>query len=111
MGGSKTSLALGRARGAAHDAFARTPQLLAEAGFTVERADRYQPVSTREEAKMLQILGFEQCVPAYLEHTDATPAAIDRHRAYLERVRTDPAVTIELFPTVHYRARKSAGTR
>jgi SAM-dependent methyltransferase len=97
--------ALGRVRGAAYDIFAHTPGLLTGAGFGVERSDRFQPVSTLPDAKMLPALGFEQCVPGYLEHVKADPADIERHRAFLRRVIPDPRVAVELFPTTQYLAR------
>ncbi len=96
---------LGRARGAAHDVSDRTPHLLGEAGFAIERSDRYQPVSARPDAKTLHALGFEQCVPGYLAHSGATPEGVERHRAFLRRVIDDPDVAIELYRTTQYLAR------
>ncbi|MBV7706685.1 class I SAM-dependent methyltransferase [Nocardia nova] len=103
--------ALGRARGAAHDIYERTPQLLTEAGFIIARRDRFQPVSAMPEAKMLHALGFEQCVPAYLEHAGADPAAIDAHRAFLQRVVPDTDIAVELYATSQYFARKRPRAR
>lgn len=103
--------ALGRARGAAHDIHARTPQLLTEGGFIVARSDSFQPVSAMPEAKMLHALGFEQCVPAYLESAGADPADIDAHRSYLERVVPDTDIAVELYATRQYFARKRPRAR
>jgi ubiquinone/menaquinone biosynthesis C-methylase UbiE len=97
--------ALGQARGAAHDICDRTPALLAAAGLGIERGDRFQPVSAHPDAKMLHALGFEQCVPGYLEHCAADPADIERHRAFLQKAIPDPAVAVELFLTTQYFAR------
>ncbi|MEV5651259.1 methyltransferase domain-containing protein [Nocardia sp. NPDC052254] len=103
--------ALGRARGAAHDSYRSTPRLLAEAGFIVARRDRFQPVSAMPEAKMLHALGFEQCVPAYLELAGADPADIDAHRAFLRRVVPDTDIAVELYETSQYFARKRPRAR
>lgn len=103
--------ALGRARGAAHDIYARTPQLIAEAGFIVARSDSFQPVSAMPEAKMLHALGFEQCVPAYREYAGAGQADIDAHRDYLQRVVPDTDVAVELYATRQYFARKRPRAR
>ncbi|WP_227979783.1 class I SAM-dependent methyltransferase [Nocardia spumae] len=103
--------ALGRARGAAHDICDRTPRLLTDAGFIIARSDRFQPVSAMPEAKMLHALGFEQCVPAYLEIAGADPAEIDAHRAFLERVVPDTEVAVELYSTSQYFARKRPRAR
>jgi len=103
--------ALGRARGVSYEIFDRTPGLLTAAGFTIERSDRFQPVSTLPEAKALPALGFEQCVPGYLEHARADPADIERHRAFLRRVIPDPGVGVELFPITKYVARPTSRKR
>jgi hypothetical protein len=97
--------ALGRARGVSYDVFDRTPGLLTAAGFAIERSDRFQPVSALPDAKTLPALGFEQCVPGYLEHAGANAIDIERHRAFLRRVIPDPDVAVELFPTTQYVAR------
>jgi len=94
--------ALGRVRGVSYDVFDRTPSLLAAAGFVIERSDRFQPVSALPEAKSLTALGFEQCVPGYLEHAGANQADIERHRAFLRRVIPDMDVAVELFPTTQF---------
>lgn len=104
-------LALGRARGVSYDIFDRTPGLLTAAGFAIERSDRFQPVSALPDAKTLPALGFEQCVPGYLEHAGADPTDIERHRAFLHRVIPDPDVTVELFPTTQYVARPTSEKR
>ncbi len=103
--------ALGRARGAAHDSYRGTPGLLAEAGFVVARRDRFQPISAMPEAKMLHALGFEQCVPAYLELAGADPADIDAHRTFLQRVVPDTDIAVELYETSQYFARKRPRAR
>jgi ubiquinone/menaquinone biosynthesis C-methylase UbiE len=94
--------ALGRARGGSYDVFDRTSGLLTAAGFAIERSDRFQPVSTLPEAKTLPALGFEQCVPGYIEHVGANPTDIELHRAFLRRVIPNPDVAVELFPTTQY---------
>ncbi|PBA27773.1 class I SAM-dependent methyltransferase [Mycobacterium avium] len=96
---------LGRARGVAYDIFDRAAGLLTAAGFGIERSDRFQPVSTLSDAKTLPALGFEQCVPGYLEHARANATDIERHRAFLRRAISDPGVAVELFPTTQYLAR------
>lgn len=103
--------ALGRARGVSYDVFDRTPSLLTAAGFAVERSDQFQPVSAVPEAKTLAALGFEQCVPGYLEHAGASPADIERHRAFLRRVIPDLNVVVELFPTTQFVARPTSKKR
>ncbi|MEZ0362853.1 class I SAM-dependent methyltransferase [Mycobacterium sp. pUA109] len=102
--------ALGRARGVSYDIFDHTPSLLRAAGFAIERSDRVQPVSALPEAKTLTALGFEQCVPGYLEHAGANPADIERHRAFLRRAIPDPDIAVELFPTTQYLARLAQQT-
>jgi ubiquinone/menaquinone biosynthesis C-methylase UbiE len=74
--------ALGRVIGGSYDIFDRTPRLLADAGFTIERSDQFQPVSALSDAKALPALAFEQCVPGYLEHAQADLAEIERHRSF-----------------------------
>ena len=99
---------LGRARGVAYDVFDRAADLLTAAGFTIERSDRFQPVSAHPDAKTLPALGFEQCVPGYLEHAGANATDIERHRAFLRRAIPDPGVAVALFPTTQYLARSYA---
>ncbi|MDP7733067.1 SRPBCC family protein [Mycobacterium sp. TY813] len=45
--------ALGRARGLAFDVAHNIEDLLAEAGFAIHRKDRYQPIATSAEAKLV----------------------------------------------------------
>jgi SAM-dependent methyltransferase len=97
--------ALGRSIGGSYDIFDRTPELLNTAGFTIERRDRFQPVSALADAKTLPALGFEQCVPGYVQHVGVDPVEIDRHRAFLQRAIADPEVAVELFPTTQFLAR------
>jgi SAM-dependent methyltransferase len=100
--------ALGRAIGGSYDIFDRTPGLLNSAGFTIERSDRFQPVSALPDAKTLPALGFEQCVPGYLKHVEADPTDIERHRTFLQHAIADAEVTVELFTTTQYLARQSS---
>lgn len=88
-----------------YDIFDRTPALLTDAGLAIERSDRFQPISALPDAKTLPALGFEQCVPGYLDHAGADPTDIERHRAFLRRVIPDPNVAVGLLPTTQYVAR------
>jgi SAM-dependent methyltransferase len=103
--------ALGRVRGASYDIFDRTPSLLTASGFVIDRSDRFQPVSALPEAKTLTALGFEQCVPGYLEHAGASQADIEQHRAFLRRVIPDRDIAVELFPTTQFVARPTSRKR
>ncbi len=103
--------ALGRARGAAHDASERTAELLAASGLAVERSDVFQPISAHSDAKTLHALGFEQCVPGYLAHRIADQVDIERHREFLRRVMPDTTIAIELFRTTQYLARPRRNPR
>lgn len=97
---------LGKAIGASYDVHARTEDVLHAAGFEILRMDRYQPISARREAKLLHALGFEQLVPAYLEHGGARPWEIEAHRAFLSRAIDDSSVRVELYPVTQYVAVK-----
>ncbi len=103
---SRWWFALGKAIGASYDVSERAEDILHAAGFDVFRMDRYQPISTRRESKLLHALGFEQLVPAYLEHGGAKAWEIDAHRAYLRRAVDDPSVRVELYPMTQYVAVK-----
>jgi ubiquinone/menaquinone biosynthesis C-methylase UbiE len=98
--------ALGQARGACYDVAERIEELFQQTGFVIERADRCQPVAASREAKLVHALGFEQCVPAYLNEIGAPGEQIEEHRAYLRRVIDDPSVSVALFRNTQYIARR-----
>jgi ubiquinone/menaquinone biosynthesis C-methylase UbiE len=97
---------LGKAIGASYDMCERAEAILHAAGFEIMRMDRFQPVSTRRESKLLHALGFEQLIPAYLEHSSARPWEIEAHLAYLQRAIDDPSVRVELYAVTQYVAVK-----
>lgn len=99
--------ALGRARGLSFDVADRIEDLLAEAGFAIHRKDRYQPIASSAEAKLVHALGFEQCAAAYHGEVGVPAEQIEIHRRYLDRVLHDPKVTISLFENVQYVAHRS----
>ena len=98
--------ALGRSLKTSYDVAERTPELLSAAGFVIERSDRFQPVSSLPDAKRLHALGFEQLIPAYVEHAGAKRDEIDAHLAYLRDAIADPAISVELYRNTQYVARK-----
>lgn len=100
--------ALGSSRGASFDIAERIEELLDQAGFAIHRCDQYQPVSASKDAKLVHTLGFEQCVPAYLNEIGVPADQIDAHRAFLRRAVDDPAVMIALFKNTQYIARPRA---
>ena len=97
--------ALGRSRGASFDIAERVVDLLDQTGFSVERRDRYQPVSTSREAKRVHALGFEQCAPAYLDELGVPADQVEAHRAFLYRAVDDPRIAVALFENTQYIAR------
>ena len=97
--------ALGRARGLSFDVAERIDEALRDAGFVIQRSDRYQPVAATTEAKLVHTLGFEQCVPAYLHEIGVPTEQIEVHRRYLDRVLDDQDVTVALFENTQYLAR------
>lgn len=98
--------ALGRTRGLSFDVADRIPDALRDAGFSIERCDRHQPIASTTRAKLVHALGFEQCTDAYLHEVGAPPEQIDAHRQYIDRVLHDPDVTIALFENTQYIARR-----
>lgn len=98
--------ALGRARGAAYDVAERIEGFLDQAGFTIERCDRYQPVAASAEAKLVHALGFDQCAPAYLNEIGAPADQIDAHYSFLRRAVDDPTIMVALFNNTQYIARR-----
>ncbi|MDH6197144.1 ubiquinone/menaquinone biosynthesis C-methylase UbiE [Mycobacterium frederiksbergense] len=98
--------ALGQARGLSFDVADTIENALDAAGFAIHRRDQYQPISSSREAKLVQALGFEQCVPAYLTEIGVAPARIDTHRKYLNRVLDDQGVTFALFNSTQIIARR-----
>lgn len=98
--------ALGRTRGFAFDVADRITDSLHDAGFVIERRDRHQPIASTTEAKLVHALGFEQCVDPYLHEIGAPPEQIDAHRRYLDRVLHDPDVTVALYQSTQYVARR-----
>jgi ubiquinone/menaquinone biosynthesis C-methylase UbiE len=96
---------LGKARGASYDIADHVEPLLEGAGLAVERKDRYQPISTCREAKLVHALGFEQCVPGYIDELGVALEDVQGHRDYLHAVLDDPNVAVELFQTTQYIAR------
>jgi hypothetical protein len=99
--------ALGRARGLSFDVADRIEDLLTEVGFAIVRKDRYQPIASSAEAKLVHTLGFEQCATAYHGEIGVPAEQIAIHRRYLDRVLHDPEVTISLFENVQYVAHRS----
>ena len=99
--------ALGRARGLSFDVADRIDEALRDAGFTIRRRDRYQPVAAMTEAKLVHALGFEQCIPAYVSEIDVPAAQIEAHRRYLDRILNDEKVTVALFENTQYIARRA----
>ena len=99
--------ALGRARGLSYDVADTIEEFLAEVGFEIHRKDRYQPIVSSADAKMLHALGYEQCVSAYRSEIGVSAEQIERHRRYLDRVIHDPTVMIALFENVQYIARRT----
>jgi ubiquinone/menaquinone biosynthesis C-methylase UbiE len=97
---------LGKAIGASYDVYERAEEILHAAGFEILRMDRFQPVSARRESKLLHALGFEQLIPAYLEHGGARPWEIEAHQAFLQRAIDDPSVRVELYTVTQYVAVK-----
>jgi ubiquinone/menaquinone biosynthesis C-methylase UbiE len=97
--------ALGRSRGASYDVAEHIDELLDETGFAIERCDRYQPVATSAEAKLVHALGFHQCSEAYLNEVGAPADQVDAHYSYLHRVVNDPSVMVALFSNTQYVAR------
>lgn len=97
--------ALGRSRGASYDVAESIEELLDEAGFVIDRCDRYQPVANTADAKLVHALGFSQCAQAYLDEIGAPADQIDAHYAFVNRVVDDPAVTVALFSNTQYIAR------
>jgi hypothetical protein len=51
--------------------------------LVIHRRDRYQPIATTTQAKLVHALGFEQCVPAYLREIGVSAEEIEIHRAGL----------------------------
>jgi SAM-dependent methyltransferase len=98
--------ALGRTRGFACDVADRITGALHEAGFVISRRDRYQPIASTAEAKLLHALGFAQCADAYRREVGAPPEQIDAHRRYLDRVLHNPDVTVALFENTQYIAHR-----
>ena len=98
--------ALGRARGLSFDVADRIEDLLAEVGLAIHRKDRYQPIASSVEAKLVHVLGFEQCAAAYHGEIGVPAKEIELHRHYLDRVLHDPKVAISLFENVQYVARR-----
>jgi ubiquinone/menaquinone biosynthesis C-methylase UbiE len=98
--------ALGRFRGASYDVAEHVEELLDQAGFAIDRCDRYQPVSSSREAKLVHALGFEQCAPAYLNEIGAPPDQIEAHYAFLSHAVNDPTVMIALFQNTQYVAHR-----
>lgn len=96
---------LGKSRGASFDIAESIEGLLDQTGFVIHRCDRYQPVSASKEAKLVHALGFDQCVPAYLNEIGVPADQIDAHRAFLQSAVDDPAVKIALFNNTQYIAR------
>jgi ubiquinone/menaquinone biosynthesis C-methylase UbiE len=94
--------ALGCRRSLSFDVADRITDALSTAGFVIERRDRYQPIASTVEAKLVHALGFEQCAPAYLREVGAAPAQIETHRRYINRVLHDPTVTVALFENIQY---------
>lgn len=97
---------LGEVRGASYDIADYIESLLEGVGLVVERRDRYQPVSTCREAKLVHALGFEQCVSGYIDELGVAIEHVEAHRDYLRRVLDDPEVAIELFSNTQYIARQ-----
>jgi SAM-dependent methyltransferase len=98
---------LGKARGLSFDVAERISGALGRAGFSIERCDRHQPISSTTDAKLVHALGFEQCADAYLHEVGAPPDQIDAHRRYIGRALRNPGVTIELFENTQYIARRT----
>ncbi len=98
--------ALGRFRGASYDVAERIEELLDQAGFAIHRCDRYQPVSSSRDAKLVHALGFDQCVAAYLNEIGAPPDQIEAHYSFLSRAVNDPTVMVALFQSTQYIARR-----
>jgi SAM-dependent methyltransferase len=103
---AKWWFALGRSLKTSYDVAERVPEILSAAGFVIERSDRFQPVSSLRDAKLLHALGFEQLIPTYIEHAGARRDEIDAHLAYLRDAVADPAVSVELYRNTQYVARK-----
>ena len=97
--------ALGKSRGASYDVAERIEELLDQSGFAIHRCDRYQPVASSPEAKLVHALGFDQCAPAYMNEIGAPADQIEAHYAFLRRAVNDPTVMIALFKNTQYIAR------
>ena len=99
---------LGEVSGASYDVAGQAADLLVAAGLSIQRRDRYQPVSARQEAKLLHALGFQQLIGAYIGRAGAAPHEIEEHLAFLRRVIPDPKVTVELYSITQYVATRTA---
>jgi hypothetical protein len=85
----------------------RITDALHNAGFTIERRDRHQPVASTTAAKLIHTLGFEQRARAYEAEVGSPPTQLDVHRRDLKRVRHDPAVTIARLNNTQYIAHRT----
>lgn len=102
--------ALGRSRGASYDVAERIEELLDQTELVIHRCDRYQPVASSQEAKLVHALGFDQCAAAYQNEIGVPAEQIEAHYSFLRRAVDDPTVMVALFNNVQYiaRPRKSA---